>query len=215
MQEALLYLERSGDRVEVREWAGPGKVRTIRSLPVSVLDRSNIAVHGERLVWQQVRDNELDLMITEGRTGEPRRLATYSMISGNNEIAFSPDGLKLVLHYATPTDPLLDLIAIVDPSGRTELRTINTGLSYWYWPRWTPDNNAVLVVGGGAGAEAHVVSVPLQEGAKPVNLTAADPEAKWGFELSPDGRMVAYPHEIWKGSTVWKIDLGGAVATRQ
>ncbi len=213
-QEDLLYLDLAGDKVRVNAWSGPGKVHTIRTLPASLLDRSGVAVHGNRVVWQQLRDKTFDLMIAEGSTGEPRKLLSYPETMTNNEIAFSPDGKNLVLHYATAANPLQDVMAIVDVGGATAPRFINTGLVYWYYPRWMPDNSAVVVVGGGAGAEAQIVSVPIQEGAKPVTLTAGDPASKWGFELSHDGKMIAYPHEIWKGSFVWKIELGDVVAAR-
>ena len=59
-------------------------------------------------------------------------------------------------------------------------------------------------------AEAHIVRIPVAEGSQPVNITQSDPASKWGFEVSPDGRFIAYPGEIWKGSSVWRINLAGA-----
>lgn len=214
-QEEIFFFEREGDRLHVKGWSGPGKARTLRTLPASVLDRSNVAVHGSRVAWQQSRGDSMDILIADGPGSPPRRLLSMLFTAmGGNEIAFSRDGSHLALHYSTgPGSP--DLMAIVDASGRAAPRIIDTGLRYWYWPRWNPDNSGVLVIGGGAGAEAHVVLIPVREGERPVNLTRDDPSSKWGFEISPDGRYIAYPGEIWKGSTVWKIDLGGeSVATR-
>ena len=203
--EELYFLERHGDGLDVKAWRAPGDVRTLRSLPASLLGRTNVAVHGSRVAWQQERGDSLDVMVADSPDAPPRRLLTMAL-TGSNEISFSPDGRMFVMHYARgPGAP--DLMAFVDPSGSKPPRIVDTGLSYWYWPRWLPDNSGVLVVGGGAGAEAHIVRVPVAEGAQPVNVTRSDPASKWGFEVSPDGRFIAYPGEIWKGSSVWRINL--------
>ncbi|HYN79898.1 MAG TPA: hypothetical protein VES88_00235 [Gemmatimonadaceae bacterium] len=210
VHDELYFFERHGDRLDVKAWRGPGDVRTLRSLPASLIGRTNVAVHSERVVWLQERGDTLDLMIAAGSDGQPRRLLTMPTMPGSNEISFSNDGQQLVLHYSRgPGSP--DLMAFVDPSGAAPPRIVDTGLSYWYWPRWLPDNSGVLVVGGGAGAEAHIVRIPVAEGAKPVNITRGDPASKWGFEVSPDGRFIAYPGEISKGTSVWRIDLGGGM----
>lgn len=204
--EELYFLERHTDRLDVKAWRGPGDVRTLRSLPANLLGRTNVAVHGSQVAWQQERGDNLDVMIAQSPDAAPRRLLTMAL-TGSNEISFSPDGRMLVMHYARgPGAP--DLMAFVDPSGSTPPRIVDTRLSYWYWPRWLPDNSAVLVVGGGAGSEAHIVRVPVAEGGAVVNITRSDPASKWGFELSPDGRFIAYPGEIRKGSSVWRIGLG-------
>lgn len=207
--EELYFLERRGDWLDVKGWRGPGEVRTLHSLPASLLGRTNFAVHGNRVAWQQERGDSVDLMIADGENAEHRRLLTIYGMPGTNEISFSNDGKLLALHYSRgPGSP--DLMAVVDPSGASPPRIVDTGLSYWYWPRWMPDDSAVLVVGGGAGAEAHIVRVPVAEGAQAVSITQSDPASKWGFEISPDGRFIAYPGEIWKGSSIWKIHPKGA-----
>lgn len=206
--EELYFLERRGDWLDVKGWRGPGEVRTLHSLPASLIGRTNFAVHGNRVAWQQERGDSVDLMIADGEKAEHRRLLTIYGMPGTNEISFSNDGKLLALHYSRgPGSP--DLMAFVDPSGAAAPRIVDTGLSYWYWPRWMPDDSGVLVVGGGAGAEAHIVRIPVAEGARPANITQSDPASKWGFEVSPDGRFIAYPGEIWKGSSVWRINLEG------
>lgn len=205
--EDLYFLERHGERLDVKAWRAPGEVRTLRSLPAALLGRTNVAVHGDRVAWQQERGDSIDVMIAEGPETPPRRLLSMAMTS-SNEISFSNDGRLMALHFARgPGAP--DLMAFVDPTGAMLPRIVDTGLSYWYWPRWLPDNSGVLVIGGGAGAEAHVVRIPTADGGQPVYITRADPASKWGFELSPDGRFIAYPGEIWKGSSVWRVNVGG------
>lgn len=205
--EELYYLERRGDWLDVKGWLGPGAVRTLHSLPATLLGRTNFAVHGNRVAWQQERGDSADLMIADGENAEHRRLLTMHAMPGVNEISFSHDGKLLALHYSRgPGSP--DLMAVVDPSGVAPPRIIDTGLSYWYWPRWLPDDSGVLVVGGGSGAEAYIARVPVAEGQQVVNITRSDPASKWGFEVSPDGRFIAYPGEIWRGSSVWRMEMG-------
>ncbi len=54
--------------------------------------------------------------------------------------------------------------------------------------------------------------VSLHEGEPPIALTRDDPSAKWGYSLSPDGRYIAYPPEVERGSSIWLVDLGDALA---
>ncbi len=209
VHDELYFFERHGDRLEVKAWRDPGNVRTLRVLPATLTGRTTVAIHADLVAWQQERGDSADIMIASGRETESRRLLTMAITPGSNELAFSPDGRLLALHYSRgPGSP--DLIAFVDPSGGVPPRIVNTGLSYWYWPRWLPDNSGVLVIGGGAGAESHVARIPVAEGAPTVNVTRSDPASKWGFEVSPDGKFIAYPGEISKGSRVWRIDLPGA-----
>lgn len=35
----------------------------------------------------------------------------------------------------------------------------------------------------------------------------------WEYQLSPDGRYIAYPGEISRGSSLWLVDLGDALAS--
>jgi Tol biopolymer transport system component len=208
--EELYFLERNDGRLDVKAWRGPDEVRQLRSLPLSFLGRTNVAVHGDRVAWQEERGDSVDLMIADGAITEPQRLLTVGRTPGSNEISFSRDGRLLVSHY-TDGSASSGKILFADPSGATPPRIVETGLSYWYWPRWLPDNSGVLVIGGGAGAEAQIVRIPVAEGA-PVAPVTHDATSKWGFELSPDGRFVAYPAEIWRGSTVWRFDI--AAGTR-
>ncbi|MFN2397082.1 MAG: hypothetical protein ABR543_00320 [Gemmatimonadaceae bacterium] len=209
VHDDLYFFERHGDRLEVKAWRGPGDVRTLRVLPATLAGRTTVAIHGNRVAWQQERGDSADIMIADERDRESRRLLTMAMTPGTNELAFSPDGRLLALHYSRGSGSP-DLMAFADPSGRVPPRIVDTGLSYWYWPRWLPDNSGVLVVGGGAGAEAHVARIPVAEGAQPVNITRSDPASKWGFEVSPDGKFIAYPGEVSKGSRVWRINLAPA-----
>lgn len=213
--EEILYLERTRDRIEVRASMVDGRSRLIRSFPVSLQGQTAFAVHGNRIAWTQPNDAEgVDLMIADGPEAEPRRLLSAGSLS--NELAFSLDGRWIATHYRAAGEPRAeDPLALVDTrrfEQNRPSRLIDTGALYWYWPRWLPDASGVLVLAGtGPASNTHVVMVPLREGEPPVAITRDDPSPKWGFELSPDGQYIAYPGEIWRGSSLWRVDLNGAI----
>ena len=66
---------------------------------------------------------------------------------------------------------------------------------------------AVPSPGRGLGYTTDIWLISLREGDRPVNLTRDDPSTMWDYSLSPDGRYIAYPAEIPRGSSIWRIDL--------
>jgi Tol biopolymer transport system component len=73
--------------------------------------------------------------------------------------------------------------------------------------KWLPDSRAVTIFGMEQGNTTDIWLVSLREGDPPVNLTRDDPSTIWSYSLSPDGRYIAYPAEIQRGSSLWRIDL--------
>jgi hypothetical protein len=50
---------------------------------------------------------------------------------------------------------------------------------------------------------------------EPVSLTEEEEDPVGEFILSPDGRHIAYTPHIFKGSSLWLIDLGDALVGHQ
>ncbi|NJD11336.1 MAG: hypothetical protein FIB01_13170 [Gemmatimonadetes bacterium] len=205
--DEVLWYERAGGRIEVRGGRLDGSRRLVRAVPDTVR-LGYFAVHGNRVAWtQETGEGQYDLLLANGPTSPPRRVLRGGRIG---EIAFSPDGRWIGMNYATPTAP--GALAIIAPEATEQTqpaRILDTGALYSYWLRWLPDNSALLVIGGGAGTHTDVIMVPLREGEKPVAITRDDPSPRWGYEVSPDGRYIAYAGEVWRGSAIWKIDLNG------
>jgi Tol biopolymer transport system component len=53
----------------------------------------------------------------------------------------------------------------------------------------------------------------IREGEQPVAITRDENSEFWYYQLSPDGRYIAYQGEIKRGSSLWLIDLGDALAS--
>ncbi len=209
--DEVLYFESKNARLELRAARLDGTTRLLRAVP-DTLRFGYFAVHGTRVAWSQPNsEGGIDLMLANGPSAPPRRLLRAGKFG---ELAFSPDGRWIGLVYPTATAP--GALAIVDPNLTDQsqpARILDTGALYAYWLRWLPDNSALLAIGGTAGTKTDVIMVPLREGDRAVAITRDDPSPKWGFEISPDGRYIAYPGEIWRGSAIWRIELNGALTT--
>jgi hypothetical protein len=53
----------------------------------------------------------------------------------------------------------------------------------------------------------HGVLVRLADPEHPILLTRDDPNSKWGYSLSPDGKYIAYPSEHLKGSSIYLTEV--------
>jgi hypothetical protein len=216
---AIAFLERRGELVELRA-ARPGEPsRLLRAFPASYVGRHTFGVHGDRVVWYEHVGDSAHLVLADGPTGEPHRL--ISMSAGPNccriSLAFSNDGRYLATYYddGNRSDGLQILRLTADGRPDGAPRVIQLGVNYWYEPQWLPDNSGLTIVAGYTGMLTHVMLVPNRDGEQPVILTRDDPSAKWGQFLSPDGRHVAYPAEVWQGGSIWMMDLSPAVVARR
>jgi Tol biopolymer transport system component len=207
----VLYFERRGDRLELRSCAPEGEPRLLRSFPARfVAERNGFGVHGERIAWVEDVGDSSALLVAEGRNGTPRRLA---VVQGRLVFPiWSPDGRSIAAGYHTTGARMPYSVFVVGVSSvgqpSAPPRLVETGLRYGWDLAWLPDSRAVTVVGnGGPRNETDVWLISLREGDPPVNLTRDDPSEMEEYSLSPDGRYIAYPAMIPRGSSIWRIDL--------
>lgn len=208
----FFYLERHGTRLEL--WATPpeGPSRLLRAFPASYAGRSSFGVHGSRIAYTEQRGDSTLLFVAEGPDGRPRHLVT---VAGSTlMLAWSHDGRWLAVDYY-PSGQFASrysvLLLAVGPDGALTAapRVLEAGPQWGWQVEWLPDDRALTVFGmTGQANQTHVFLVSLREGERPVELTRDDPSTRWGYSLSPDGRYVAYPAEIPRGSSIWRIDLG-------
>ena len=211
----FFYFERRSDRLEL--WATPseGPSRLLRAFPPSYAGRTSFGVHSERIAYVEKRGDSTAVFVAKGRNGRPRNVVTVA--GSANAPVWSHDGRWLAFDYYAPGEgPRYSVLLIgVGPDGAVTAppRVLEAGPQWGWQIEWLPDDRAFTVFGmTGQANQTHVFLVSLREGERPVALTRDDPSTRWGYELSPDGRYVAYPAEILRGSSIWRVDLGEVLA---
>ena len=204
----VLYYERRGDRLELRGCAPEGQPHVLRSFPASTWG-DIVSVHGERVAWTEEFGDSSALIVAEGPNGAPQRVAT--MRGHVSEPAWSPDGRWIAASYHHPgaNTPVSLFVVGVTPAGRPSVpsRLIPGGPSDLSSIKWLPGGRAVTVFGYGGSTRNDIWLFSLRDGDQPVNLTRDDTSAMWSYSLSPDGRYIAYPAEIPRGSSSWRSDM--------
>jgi Tol biopolymer transport system component len=206
--QEVLYFERRGDRVELRACSPAGQPHVLRSFSFGT-SSNVVSVRGEFMSWTEEFGDSSALLVAEGPNGAPQRIAT---MSGHvSEPAWSPDGRWIAASYHAPgaNSPQSLFVVGVTPAGRPSvpLRLISGGPRYISSIKWLPDSRAVTVFGQGETTRNDIWLISLREGDQPANLTREDSSTMWDYSLSPDGRYIAYPAEIPRGSSIWRIDL--------
>lgn len=211
--EEFLYFERRGDRVELRASPPEGPSRLLRSFPLRFVLNKGFGVFGDRLAYGERAGDSSTVYVVRGRNGVPKPVAT--VLGEAAGVVWSPDGRWIATEVWRTGERFKILVVGVGPEGEVvyEPGLLDAGGAGGGWGlQWLPDSRAVTIFAEGTGLEADVWLVPIQEGVRPVNLTRDDPAQKWGYLLSPDGRYVAYPSEVRRGSSIWLVDLGDALA---
>lgn len=205
----ILYAERRGDRFELRACAPEGEPHVLRSFPLAYAGDA-IGVHGARVAWVDALGDSSALLVAEGPNGTPRRVATVR--GALYEPVWSPDGRWIAAStYSDSPGKSYAVFVVGVASGAQPSappRLFEAGLQSGWSIKWLPGSRAVTVFGmSGQGVETDIWLISLREGDPPVNLTRDDPSTMWDYSLSPDGRYIAYPAEIPRGSSLWRIDL--------
>jgi Tol biopolymer transport system component len=214
--DSFYYFERRGERYELWATSSEGTPRLLASLPMRYAERTSFGVHQSRVAYTERRGDSTTVFLTERPDAPPRRLLAWP---GTLETpAWSHSGRWLAFDYYPPGDnPKHGVLLFgVGPNGAVSVppRVLESGAQWGWWIQWLPNDEALTVFGmTGVGLETHVFLVSLREGERPVAITRDDPSVRWGYELSPDGRYVAYPAEIPRGSSIWRVELGDVLAT--
>jgi Tol biopolymer transport system component len=210
--EDFLYIERHGDRFELRAAPPSGPSRLLRTFRGKLPDF--IAVHEDRIAFEWGPMDQRSVMFARAEDDEARSLLT---LRGYLEsVTWSPDGRRLaVTAYEmppgerSPEAPQL-LVMEIDPSGAVigEPMALETPDMVWWSPQWLPNGRGLLV----SGDDGNIWRISLEPGARPVAITSDLPDPVWWFLIAPDGRSIAYTRNILKGSSIWRVDLGDALA---
>lgn len=214
--DELLYFERRGDQLELRSTPPEGPARLLRGFPMSLAVRTGFGVHGSRIAYTEKREDSTAVFVAEGQSGLPRLLATVAG-KANGPPAWSHDGRWLALDFYSPGGGWPYAVVLIGVGANATVtaapRVLEAGPQAGWNVQWLPDDRAFTVFGmTGQAMQTEVFLVSLRAGERPVAVTRDDPSTRWGYSLSPDGRYVAYPAEIPRGSSIWRLDLGDVLA---
>ncbi len=211
----FLYIERHGDRFEL--WAtsavGPSRLlRTFDGEPPYM-----VAVYDDRIAYSRSGpDGYKYLMLARAGDDQARELVTVQ--GALESYTWSPDGRRLTvaIYRRLPPGVLELLLLEVTASGEVagEPTVLDTPDDvYWWSPRWLPNGRGFLV----QDEVGDVWRISAEPGVRPVALTEDFPpnHEVYGFHISPDGQYIAYPRSIFQGSSIWRVDLGDALAAAE
>jgi hypothetical protein len=214
--EHFLYCDLRDDRYEFRTVHPEGSPRTLWSFSADE-DPPAVGVRGDRIVFTRVSGDSWTLYV--GRAGDEEAVPVLTlageMNSHTNEAIWSPDGKRIAVAYRPPGREEMD-VAVVDvaPSGELtgepRILELAGGPKWWWDTQWLPDGSGFTILGMGAEGmwDTDVWLVSLDPETPPFPMTREEPGSIWGYVLSPDGRYIAYPTEVPRGSSLWLIDLG-------
>ena len=204
----FVYLERHGDRSELRAWRSGDGSRLLRTFGADERP-GTMSLQGERLVFASGTGAVKSLRIA--RLGDARSRELVSVAAWKLQSAgWSPNGRYVAMVVIDSTggwEAARVAFQEVSPSGEPigDLRYVSEPSLSWWNLRWLPDSRGVLA----AGWDDHNVwFFPVDPGERPVCLTQDNPKEVDEFVLSPDGRHIVYPSRVPRGSSVWMVDLG-------
>jgi Tol biopolymer transport system component len=204
----FLFYEHKDGQFELRRSPPQGPSQTLWTF---ARKPPPVAVHGTRIAYFEHENNKASLFLAFASKGPARRI--FELNGFVDSLAWSPDGRMLAAYHhgsartTIPTEPeARNLIVLeVTPSGNVvgQPRSYDVPSGHWWGPQWLPDSRSISVVGN----DGNLWLIPLDPSARPVDLTEDDPNSAWRFQLSPDGRHVAYPSERQQGGSIWLMNL--------
>jgi hypothetical protein len=214
----IIYAERKGNQVEIRAMdPETGASEVIRGFP-NPAPAGDLKVHGRQLAWFAPRADSVDLMLTTGPSGPPRRIATYpaSQVGTipSEKLAWSWSGERLAICRSQSGTDRNAVVTVIDlPSPKREtVQTSDFKMSGWipcWQTQWLPDDSGLLTLSMRSGSQKpDIVYLPLREGAQPTAITREESNEVWNFLTSPDGKSVAYPVNLpVSRSSIYIVDF--------
>ncbi len=204
----FVYLERHGDRRELRAWRSGDGSRLLRAFGADERP-GTMSLHGDRLVFAYGSDAVKSLRITRLGDAQSRELVSIAAWKLQS-VGWSPNGryvAMVVIDSSEGRESARVAFQEVSTSGGPvgALRYVGERSLSWWNLRWLPDSRGVLA----AGWDDHNVWLfPVDPNESPVCVTQDEPNGVDAFVLSPDGKDIVYPSWVSRGSSVWLVDLG-------
>lgn len=214
--DEFLYMEVRGDRKELRITSFEGPSRLIRSFPLDLGTRTFWGVYENRVAWTEAAGDSVAVVVADGPDAPVRRLALVDGLF--DDLVWSPDGRWIAASFYMRAEENYFKIMLIpmtpDGEAASSPRFIDTQIAVGWGIRWLPDSQALTIFAQTLpdyGTDVWLFSI--REGEPPVAITRDENSEFWYYQLSPDGRYIAYQGEIKRGSSLWMIDLGDALAS--
>jgi Tol biopolymer transport system component len=208
----FVYVEQRDSVYELRASSPEGPSRLVWSFGRDA--PGEVGVHGDRILFAEyLEEVETRIYTATVEENEPRELIRLAGWAGPS--LWSPDGRRIATtHYIDDGNGtgIFDSRIVfleVSPSGDLvgEPRYVGEPMTSYWNNVWLPDSRGILTT----GMDGNVWLMSAEASQDPVALTRDDPNESWNFVLSPDGRHVAYSSRMVRGSSLWLVDLSGAL----
>jgi len=209
--DEFYYWEKVGDALALMAAGASGEARLLRAFD-DPGETESISIFQDRVAYLEnvnewaEESSEASILIADVGEENPRKILT--MDGWLSDVVWSPDGEWLaVAHRPDDERGVRTMLVRVNEDGEVEGEPRSTTRRVGFWHQWLPDSSALLA----CCADGEVWLVPTDPASEPVSLTEEEEEDIDHFILSPDGRHIAYVPRIWKGSSLWLLDLGDAL----
>ena len=119
-------------------------------------------------------------------------------------VAWSPDGKRLVFHTYDPGDPMF----IADSTGANAHQIFSLGPGgHNHFPRWSPDGRWVYFVSGPWESLDMDLWRIASAGGKPERLTYHNADVRWVTPISADTVLYVAPQQDGSGPWLWALDV--------
>jgi Tol biopolymer transport system component len=208
----FVYVEAVADRFEIHGVKPTGENRVIRSFPADIARQAKFGIDGDKVAYQTLAGDSASLFAITEANGEPKKLMT---IRGRfEELVWSPDTKTIAAFVTTGTSagtPTAEMI-FLPVANPAQSRSIPLGEG-GYETVWSPDSRAVFFLKADKGwTQTSVWRYPVRADEPARNITQNETSMIWGYQLSPDGSVLALPAEQNRGSSLWRVDLTQAAA---
>ena len=206
--DEFFVIKASGEQMQVHGVKMTGESRLVAEVRRSPLGQMDFSVFKNRAVYHEIVADSQRLQMTTAPGKAPVTLATFPRAVRLSEVAWSYDGRQL--SYSRNDQRQKLFVLRFDDAGAVQGPPREHRLPFEYFSEafWLPDGSGMtMITQSGSGGRAEVALVRFADPSNPLFLSKADSGDKWGHSLSPDGKHVAYPVEIVKGSVVSVVEV--------
>ncbi|GAB3383918.1 winged helix-turn-helix domain-containing protein [Lysobacter fragariae] len=212
----IAYLARLDGRVDA--WisqAGTGRFRNLTQGRVPEIDNPARTLGftpdaSQVTTWTRILDpNGKELIhtwVVDAAGGQPHPY----VVENASEVAWSPDGKRLVYHPAAPGDPLF--VAGIDGTAQRQIHVASYGV-HCHFPIWSPDGRSIYFVQGHPPDKMDLWRIAV-DGGKPERITFHDSRVSYPVFLDATTLLYLATAEDGSGPWLYGLDMRSRIPHR-